>query len=151
MKKPDITRRLLPLLDVIFILLAFFIILPHGIKSNETLENQALRKHTKDMERELSQYQWKYGPVTPKKSAYYRSLLVLMSGNQIRIDMDGKPIPDNEWQNRLQKAIEDNNSNFVIVHVQDVPGNKTRTGKIREVESFLQERKLLFVVTVGKI
>lgn len=31
--RPQITRRLVPLLDILFLLLAFFIIMPHGLRS----------------------------------------------------------------------------------------------------------------------
>lgn len=147
MKKPDIGKRLLPLLDIIFILLAFFIILPHGIKSNEIAENKFLKKKNKQVANKLEYYDWKYNALKKKSNKVYNILKLTLSSNKLYIGVES--IKDSKWNHVIARKIEDENINFVIIAITDIAGQSTRLGTVRKLEKLLDTFKVIHIITFG--
>lgn len=135
MKKPEIEKKLMPLLDIIFLLLCMFIILPHGIKSNERLEIQALKQKNQQATRELEYYQWQYGSTKAISNRYYEVGILTFRNNELW--SGGEMIPENKWRERLRRNIFEANINFVIVHIPKDEDIDTEKG--RGLEAVLQE------------
>ncbi|NUM34408.1 MAG: hypothetical protein HUU50_07680 [Candidatus Brocadiae bacterium] len=146
MKKPDIARRMLPLLDIIFLLLAFFIILPHGIVTNERLEITGLKERNEKIQNELEYYTWKYGDRKESSEKHHNILMLKLVSNDLYIEAD--KIPFAAWKQELEKNTKINNKNFFMVKIQDIAGKPTRTGTIESLETILKDLKITYIIHI---
>lgn len=160
MKKPDFGKRLLPLMDLIFLLLTFFIILPHGIRSRELMQIESLRQENqriaeeaveanKDVRRRLTTYQWQYGEL-PAEDRHYRSMLITLGNNNLYLGPGPErlqPIPPAEWSEKLKSAVRFGNVNFVIVQVRDGEGEPTEVGTLDALTRTLRRMEILYITT----
>jgi biopolymer transport protein ExbD len=148
MRKPEIQKRLLSLLDIIFLLLCFFIVLPHGITSNEVLQIQSLQHKNQELTKELGYYQWQYGPLKPLTGRDYRARIFTLSKNQLYVE--GELVSKDTWETRLKKMMEDNNINFVIIS-GDTTDRETQIGEVRRIEAILHNRQVAYIITAESV
>lgn len=144
MKKPQIQKRLLPLIDIVFLLLAFFIVLPHGIKSNDILEIESLKYKNKDIARELEYYRWQYGPIKTAKSKDYRARIIKLSRQNLFLE--GEAVPKVQWETRIKQAIENQAINFVIIS-GDAMDPEISIENVRHIESILANLRVTYIIT----
>ena len=143
-KRPEIGKRLLPLLDIIMILLAFFIILPHGIKSRELAQIETLKSKSQKMAQELAYYQWQHGPLKKTGQKVYRTLTLTISSNELYLDNE-KIAPAN-WQLKLQRRIAEARVDFVVVQIFDVAGKVTERETINAIEKILDGLRVIHII-----
>jgi biopolymer transport protein ExbD len=158
MKKPDLGKRLIPLMDMMFLLLIFFIILPHGIRSNELLQIETLKKENQEMKmdfkernkeirRNLEYYRWQYG--TPKEDALYTMFALTFRDNQLYIGNpeQTKPIPLEDWESQIKSAIKIQNANLIVIQVKDVQleTSPTTLETFEKLASILDRLQIRFI------
>lgn len=148
MRKPEIQKRLLSLLDIIFLLLCFFIVLPQGITSNEVLEIQTLRHKNQELSKQLGYYQWQYGPLKPLTGRDYRARIFTLSKNQLYVE--GDLVAKDAWETRIRKIVQDNNINFVIIS-GDASDRETQIGEVRRLEATLNNMQVAYIITVESV
>ncbi|BBM85660.1 biopolymer transporter ExbD [Candidatus Uabimicrobium amorphum] len=146
MKKPDIGKRILPLLDIVFILLAFFIVLPPGVKSNEMVRISMLEKQKNELEQELEYFRWKHGTNKALSNKIHRILNLTFKNNKILISKDEIPLSDEDWEQILDKKIELAEATFIIFRVEkDDEGFTTLTKSIDDFKNFLQQKSIVYI------
>lgn len=146
MKKPDIGKRILPLLDIVFILLAFFIVLPHGVKSNEMVRIGMLEKQRNELQQELEYFRWKHGTNKALSNKIHRILHLAFKNNKIVIGKDEIPLSDDDWTQLLDKKIELAEATFIIFKVEkDDEGFATLTKSVDDLKSFLQQKSIVYI------
>ena len=143
-KRPDIGKRLLPLLDIIMILLAFFIVLPHGIKSRELVQIETLKSKNQEMARKLAYYQWQYGTLKKTGQKVYRTLTITVSSNELYLD--NQKVPPAQWPSQLQKRVTESGADFVMVQVFDVAGKYTERETITTIEKLLDGLQIIHII-----
>ncbi len=144
MKKPDIAKRMLPLLDIIFLLLSFFIILPHGIVTNERLEITGLKERNEKIQKELDHYSWKYSDRKESSGKIYNTLTIQIISNDLYIESE--KIPKELWKQECTNKIKIQNSNFLIVKISDIAGKPTRSGTVESLVKMLDELKIAYII-----
>ena len=142
MKKPELGKRLLPLLDIILILLAFFIILPNGIVTKEKLELGSLREKNQDLQHRLSYLRWKYGDKT-EIAPFYNRLTVLVAGKELEIG--NRTIPPNQWPKVLAKEVRDKKIDLVMIQIVRQGEKKTRYGAIKQLAKILDSLNVIHI------
>ncbi|WP_372366572.1 biopolymer transporter ExbD [Candidatus Uabimicrobium sp. HlEnr_7] len=146
MKKPDIGKRILPLLDIVFILLAFFIVLPHGVKSNEIVKIGMLEKQKNELQQELEYFRWKHGTNKALSNKIHRILNLVFKNNKIFIGKDNILLSKDNWTDLLAKKIEVSEATFIIFRVEkDDDGSTTRTKSIDGLKKFLQQQNIIYI------
>lgn len=144
MKKPDIARRMLPLMDIIFLLLAFFIILPHGIVTNEKIQIESLQDKSEHLKREVNYYQWKYGDLKVEGGKIYKTMTLNVTSNELYLDSDR--VPKELWEAELRQKIEASKINFVFLKISDIPGKLTSVQNIEFLQKILSDLEVIHIV-----
>lgn len=146
MKKPEITKRMLPLLDILFLLLAFFIILPHGITSNEKVKIKALEKENESRSRSVDYYEWKYSNKKSTQSNVFKTMTLQFQSDELYHEST-KLEPD-QWKKYLQQQFEEQHINFIFLQIIDTPGNPTLSGTVHQLEDLLDELKVIHIIQI---
>ena len=144
MKRPELGKRLLPLLDIILILLAFFIILPHGIVTSEKLELSSFKKKNTKLNNQLNYYKWKYGKQKTSVQKLYKTMELTISSNQLYTN--SKLIKDEMWFETLERKILSQDINFVIIKIFDIAGKPTRAGTVKKLENVLDKLNVIHII-----
>ncbi len=147
MRKPDIAKRMLPLLDIIMLLLSFFIVLPHGIVTNEKVQIENLTTRNQDLKQQLDYQKWMYGNRAELAGNDYKTATIQLTGDQLFIG--GERIPELSWEKYLLDRREIEKVSFVLIQVQDMPGPGKTTTKIRTVDRLkkvCQKLGLMYIV-----
>lgn len=146
MKRPNIGKRLLPLLDVMFLLLALFIILPHGITSKEFQTIRSLQDKNDSLEKTISFYEWKLG--TPKTKAKISTHKVFhLHVNNNRVLWKEQMFSWTEIKNRLRDVLLEKKISFVVLQVSDSVGDPTQRGTIEQIGDFFKDLSLIHIVS----
>ena len=144
MKKPEIEKRLLPLLDIIFLLLCFFIVLPHGIKSNEILEIASLRNKNQELDREVAFYRWQHGPLQSLSGKSYRARMLTLSRGSLY--WEGEQLAKEHWERKVTETIESIGINFVVIS-GDAMDQETTIADVRRLEKILSALQIPYIIT----
>lgn len=154
MKKPEIGKRLVPLLDLIFLLLIFFLILPHGVHSRQLLQIDQLKQEKqeikaesqsrdREMKRELEYYRSQYG--SQDESAAKRAvrpLIVTLKDNLLFLGPDPnklQPVSTAEaMKERLKNAMTGKNFNYVIIQLTGDEG--VEEGPLEDLMDYLEKQ-----------
>lgn len=144
MKKPDIAKRMLPLLDIIFLLLAFFIILPHGIMTSERIEIIELREKNNQIQKELEYYSWKYSGKKAASGKIYKTMSIVLVSDKLYIDSE--KIHEEKWEQEILKKIYGEKIQFVILKINDIAGKPTRSGTVERLENILKKTNVIYII-----
>ena len=144
MKRPELGKRLLPLLDIILILLAFFIILPHGIVTSEKIELSSLKQKNTSLTNQLNYYKWKYGKQKTRVQKLYKTMELTISSNKLYIN--SKLIKEDSWYEKLERKILSQDISFVIIKIFDIAGKPTRAGSVKKLENVLDKLNVIHII-----
>lgn len=147
MQRPDIGKRILPLLDIVFILLAFFIVLPHGVSSNEVVEISMLEKQNRQLQQELQYYHWKHGTNKTLSNKVHKILTTVVKNNTISITTN--VLSSKNWQKELAEKINDESATFVIIRIEkDDEGIVTNTRFVEKLQLIMQKLNIVYIIEV---
>ena len=139
---PRFGKRLLPLLDVIFLLLIFFLLLPQGTESSEKRRLRHLESELEETEREADFLKWRYGAHPPGKIKLRKTLEVVIEGNEAYYQGEsGRAVPIDEMCERIEQEVRRKNANFVTVMAR----NGT-VGSVFEMRDFLEEQHIPYIL-----
>ncbi|HON45441.1 MAG TPA: hypothetical protein P5543_03940 [Planctomycetota bacterium] len=146
MRKPEITKRMLPLLDIIFLLLAFFIILPHGITSGDKVQISSLKNENAERARKIEYYEWQYSDRKAGKGNIYKTITLQFRSDELYHEST-KLLPD-KWREYLNKQFNELHINFVFLQIIDTPGIPTLTGSVDQLEQLLNEFNVIHIIQI---
>lgn len=173
MKKPEVTRRLLPLLDIMMLLLTFFIIMPHGIVTKEKEQIMRLNNANEDLKQQIDYYQWHFSEREQMSGNEYRTMTLVLVNNNLYLkdDMldsksweswgkfpyelyDDKEKYNNEtkkisqvWEEKIAYHAHVKKINFVFMQIRDRKDNQeTIMDCLNTLEVLLKKYKMLYIL-----
>ncbi len=145
MKKPDIAKRLLPLLDIMMLLLSFFIILPNGITTNERIQIGDLQSSNELLQQKIDYLKWNYGNRKEVEGNVYKTLEIFLINDEVHFDKE--ILTKKDWERKIGLKIELENINFILIKIKDTAGEKyTRSGTVDEIKSICRKFNMMFII-----
>lgn len=153
MKKPEITRRLLPLLDIMMLLLSFFIIIPHGIVTKEKEQIISLGNTNENLKQQIDYYQWHFGDRKEMSGREYRTMTLVFIGNELYLKDDALDSKSWEkfnfpnWEEKIKYHAQVKKVNFAFLQIRDRQDEQPTTQKyLWALEGFLQKYQMLYIL-----